>query len=110
MQPIGFGLAMVGSSVNHTYSSHKLIEHIQDSTPKGDDFSATVVEDALPQKKVVFIGNLPINQPESFIQRELETAFSKYGPRSMNFHLAGPKPYAFIEFEVSLLPWVFHIH
>ena len=60
-------------------------------------------EDVMPQKKVVFVGNLPINRTEEFIRHELEILFGKHGPCSMNFHLGGPKPYAFIEFVVSTL-------
>jgi hypothetical protein len=67
------------------------------------------IEDVVPQKKVVFVGNLPINRTEDFIRHELEILFNKHEPCSMNFHLGGPKPYAFIEFVVSSLWYRLHV-
>jgi hypothetical protein len=91
--------------------SNKLIDHDQQFSPFDNKTSVSLeAEDVVPQKKVVFVGNLPINRSETFIRRDLEAVFSRYGPCSMNFHLGGPKPYAFIEFMVSELQNLLHLH
>jgi hypothetical protein len=53
------------------------------------------------EKKVVFVGNLPIHQSEVSIRHQLELTFNVFGSRNITLHLTRDKPYAFIEFEVS---------